>query len=372
MEYALYRYEFEVIEKKDSSINLFPELSESFNPRQAFEKKSELLNYLLENDYQMLLAEQNQQVAEQNQQVAEQNQQVAERCPFPVNPASVKTELAFPFDSASVKTELAFPFDSASVKPTLTFTSSRKKKLYHKYTSAPKDGFAILELARCRSISHRPQPFLDKAVIEDDYESLHIIIDNRGTYQRVAIEVKSSVFKKTDIVADSLARALSEAFARYGLLVKVVPIRDDKHFWSLVSDRKQFPRGFNKLCVKFPQINDPKVTEAMRRANIIYREMFHSNLVIIQESSEGEKLSFNEEDEKQREYMKLCAENADSIQVSPIGARPITLGGKTAKTQRMTDAERKNIEDVNHEIGLFDGDPIQSTQSFMDKAYGKA
>lgn len=337
MEYALYRYEFEVIEKKDSSINLFPELSESFNPRQAFEKKSELLNYLLENDYQMLLAE-------QNQQAAEPNQQVAERCPF----------------------------DSASVKPTLTFTSSRKKKLYHKYTSAPKDGFAILELARCRSISHRPKPFLDKAVIEDDYESLHIIIDNRGTYQRVAIEVKSSVFKKTDTVADSLARALSKAFARYGLLVKVVPIRDDKHFWSLVSDRKQFPRGFNKLCVKFPQINDPKVTEAMRRANIIYREMFHSNLVIIQESSEGEKLSFNEEDEKQREYMKLCAENADSIQVSPIGARPITLGGKTAKTQQMTDAERKNIEDVNHEIGLFDGDPIQSTQSFMDKAYGKA
>ncbi len=44
--------------------------------------------------------------------------------------------------------------------------------------------------------------------------------------------------------------------------------------------------------------------------------------------------------------------------ISPIGAAPITLGGKTAKTQQMTDAERKNIEDVNHEIGLFDGDPI--------------
>ena len=112
MEYALYRYEFEVIEKKDSSINLFPELSESFNPRQAFEKKSELLNYLLENDYQMLLAE-------QNQQVAEPNQQVAERSLFPVAPASAKTEQAF-------------TFDWASLKPTLTFTSSRKKKLYHK------------------------------------------------------------------------------------------------------------------------------------------------------------------------------------------------------------------------------------------------
>lgn len=96
MEYALYRYEFEVIEKKDSSINLFPELSESFNPRQAFEKKSELLNYLLENDYQMLLAEPNQQVAEPNQQAAEPNQQVAERCPFPVNPASAKLSKPLP------------------------------------------------------------------------------------------------------------------------------------------------------------------------------------------------------------------------------------------------------------------------------------
>ena len=47
--------------------------------------------------------------------------------------------------------------------------------------------------------------------------------------------------------------------------------------------------------------------------------------------------------------LQMCIR--DSIQVSPIGARPITLGGKTAKTQQMTDAERKNIEDVNHEIG---------------------
>lgn len=39
MEYALYRYEFEVIEKKDSSINLFPELSESFNPRTGIREK---------------------------------------------------------------------------------------------------------------------------------------------------------------------------------------------------------------------------------------------------------------------------------------------------------------------------------------------
>lgn len=332
MEFALYRYEFEVMEKKDSSTNLFPDQWDSLTPRMAFEKKSELLDELFTKDYQQLLDEQNKHVA-------------ARSLPL-IAPIGVKS--------------------------VLPFTNNRKKPLYHKYTSAPKDGFAILELARLTSVSHRPQPFLTNAVKEDDYKSLHIIIDNRGTNQRVAIEMKSSVFKETDTVAESLARALCEAFARYGLLVKVVPIRDDKHFWKVVNDRKQFPFGFKKLHVKFPQINDPKVTEDMVRANIIYREMFHSNLGITQEPPQGESLHFDENDERQREYIRLCTENADSITLSPIGGRSFALGGKTAKTQQMTESERKSIEEGIHQQGLFNDDPAQSTKTFMDKAYGKA
>lgn len=332
MEFALYRYEFEVMEKKDSSTNLFPDQWDNLTPRMAFEKKSELLDELFTKDYQLLLAEQNKRVA-------------ARSLPI-IAPIGAKSALPF--------------------------TNNRKKPLYHKYTSAPKDGFAILELARLTSVSHRPQPFLTNAVKEDDYKSLHIIIDNRGTNQRVAIEMKSSVFKETDTVAESLARALCEAFARYGLLVKVVPIRDDKHFWKVVNDRKQFPFGFKKLHVKFPQINDPKVTEDMIRANMIYRELFHSNLGITQEPPQGESLHFDENDERQREYIRLCTENADSITLSPIGGRSFALGGKTAKTQQMTESERKSIEEGIHQQGLFNDDPAQSTKTFMDKAYGKA
>lgn len=331
MEYALYRYEFEVMEKKHSSSNLFPDQWDYLSPRQAF-KKSELLDELLEKDYQLLRTE--------------RNKRIAAHSLHPISPIGMKT--------------------------LLPFTNNKKKPLYHKYTSIPKNGFAILELARLTSVSHRPQPFLTNAVKEDDYKSLHIIIDNRGTYQRVAIEMKTSVFKETETVADSLARALSEAFARYGLLVKVVPIRDDKHFWKVVGDRKQFPRGFKKLCVKFPQINDPKVTEEMRRANLIYRELFQSNLRIIQEPPQGESLHFDETDERQREYIKLCTENADSITLSPIGGRSFALGGKTAKTQQMTELERKGIEEGVHQQGFFNDEPTLTTQSFMDKAYGKA
>ena len=167
MEYALYRFEFEVIENMTSS--MFFTDGEFPTPRQAFERKGELLNELLEKDYKM--------------QVAEQD---------------------------------IFSKEYSEEKSPLLFINGNKKPLKHQYVTAPKEGFAIIELARLSSVSHRPHPFQTTAIKEDDYKSLHIILDNRNTHQRVAIEVKPSAFS-TDAVAASLSRALNEAFARYGL-----------------------------------------------------------------------------------------------------------------------------------------------------------
>lgn len=321
MEYALYRFEFEVIENMASS--MFFTDGEFPTPRQAFERKGELLNELLEKDYKM--------------QVAEQD---------------------------------IFSKEYSEEKSPLLFINGNKKPLKHQYVTAPKEGFAIIELARLSSVSHRPHPFQTTAIKEDDYKSLHIILDNRNTHQRVAIEVKPSAFS-TDAVAASLSRALNEAFARYGLEVKVVPLRDDKHFWNIVTNKKQFPHGFKRLRVEFPQINDPELSERLKRAQIEYREMFDSNLILIQEAPEGESLNFDKEDERQQEYVKISTENADSIKLSPIGGRTFALGGKAAKTQMMTDSERKSIEDGCQPKELLD-DPTQSTKTFMDKAYGQS
>lgn len=321
MEFALYRYEFEVMDKKASSLLSISE--EKLTPRLAFEKKNELLNELLEKDY--------------------------------------KTHITGQSKSATEFREAKSP---------LLFINGNKKPLKHQYVTAPKEGFAIIELARLSSVSHRPHPFQTTAIKEDDYKSLHIILDNRNTHQRVAIEVKPSAFS-TDAVAASLSRALNEAFTRYGLEVKVVPLRDDKHFWNIVTNKKQFPHGFKRLRVEFPQINDPELSERLKRAQIEYREMFGSNLVLIQEAPEGERLYFDKEDERQQEYVKISTENADSIKLSPIGGRTFTLGGKAAKTQMMTDSERKSIEDGCQPQELLN-DSTQSTKSFMDKAYGKA
>lgn len=357
MQFALYRYEFEVMEKKDSSASLFPDQRDSLTPREAFDRKSELLNELLRNDYKILDRVRKMSSIERD----------ANNYALPNEPI---------FGKGVPPTEHTWlrrtsPTKNSVEKTPLLFTNGHKKPLFHQYVAAPKDGFTILELARHSNMSHHPQPFQANAVKEDDYKSQYIIIDNRGTHQRVAIEKKASVFS-TDAVAASLARALCEAFARYGLIVKVVPIRDDKHFWNIVNDRKRFPHGFKRLRIVFPQINDPKVTENMKRFNLDYqRTMFGpSNYVAEYNAPQGESLIFNEADKMQQLLIEISNAVADDVELSPIGAPKFSLNGKCAKTAQMGESERQSILENNLQAkDLFGNNPMDGIKTFMDKAY---
>lgn len=332
MEFALYRYEFEVMEKKDSSTNLFPEQWDNLTPRMAFEKKSELLDELLKKDYQQLALEQSQL------NTTEQSLHIAAR--------------------------------SVPKLPLLQFTNGSKQPLYHMYATAPKDGFAILKLARRSSVSHRPHPFQENAVKEDDYKSLHIIIDNRGTHQHVAIEKKSSVFKKTDTVAASLAHALCEAFDRYGLIVKVVPQRDDKHFWEIVGDKERYPNGFKRLFVKFPQINDPEVSKGLDELGLGYhRRHFGTSLGLNHEAPDGEPIPFDENDAYQQSFMNLASLYGDIIKLTPKSGSPITFGGECAKTGEMPDSIMQKIEESRKSPDLFNIDAKSQAMECMNKFF---
>lgn len=132
-----------------------------------------------------------------------------------------------------------------------------------------------------------------------------------------------------------------------------------------------YPKGFKRLRVVFPHINDPELTERMKRAQLEFRQMFNSNLIIVQEAPLGESLNFNKEDERQRECMKFYTENADSLELTPIGGRTFKLDGKSVKTQQMTESQARSIKEGYKSQDLFYDDPTLSTKSFMDKAYGQ-
>lgn len=325
MEFALYRYEFEVMEKKDSSASMFPDQWDNLSPREAFEKKSELLDKLLEMDYEQFPAEQSQFVAAR----------------------------------------------SIPQAPLLNFTNGKQQPLFHQHATAPTGGFAILQLAHLSSKTYHPILFHEADKMKgNDYLSLHIIIDNRDTHQRVAIEVKPSVFKKSDTVAASLAHALCEAFARYGLMVKVVPMRNDKHFWKTVGNKERYPKDFKKLLVEFPQINDPEVTKGLDELGLGYhRKHFGTNLSLTHSSPKGENIPFDENDAYQRSFMNIASLYGDKIQLTPMSGKAITFGGESVKTGEMPDAIMQKIEENRKSPDLFNMDAKSQAMEFMNKFY---
>lgn len=325
MEFALYRYEFEVMEKKDSSASLFPAHWDNLTPRQAFEKKSELLDALLEKDYKQFFIEQ------------------------------VQSNVAH----------------CISQSPLLNFTNGKKQPLFHQHATAPTGGFAILQLAHLNSKTYHPIPFQEADAMKgNDYQSLHIIIDNRGTHQHVAIEVKPSVFKKSKTVAASLARALCEAFARYGLMVKVVPMRDDKHFWKTVGNKERYPKGFKKLLVEFPQINDPEVTKGLNELGLGYhRKHFGTNLSLTHSSPKGENIPFDENDAYQRSFMNIASLYGDKIQLTPMSGKAINFGEESVKTGEIPDTIMQRIEENRKSPDLFNMDAKSQAMEFMNKIY---
>lgn len=245
MEFALYRYEFEVMEKKDSSASLFPDHHDNLTPRLAFERKSELLNELLLKDYQMLDTKQSENNSSTTGMAAEMCHKIYDiqkesECYYRMPPTELHRMLSSErykrIYEKSIAKRNETTHEQRGEKSILTFENGSYNPIFHKYITAPQDGFAILQLGRLPSASSRLRLSQKNAEKNNEYNKpIHIIIDNRGTHQRVAIEVKAKALS-TDAVAAMLANTLCKAFASYGLMVKVVPIRDDKYFWNIVSN----------------------------------------------------------------------------------------------------------------------------------------
>lgn len=325
MQFALYRYMFEVMEPGEDSPTLpFSEEIVSLTPREAFAQKDALLDQLLLDDYKTL--------------------------------GSAEAD--------------ALSAESSWPKSLLHFTGNRRKPLRHKYATRPEGSLAILELARLSSVSHRPRAFQPKADREDDYKSLHLIIDGRGTRQHVAIEVKPSVMS-TDAVAQSLERALCQAFERYRLRVRVTSVDDSRHFWHLVSDRKRFPQGFKRLRVEFPQINSAEVNEGLNEINLgIHRKHFGTNLNITQEAPQGEEIPFDEEDVYQKKFIDIACRYGTRVDLLPHSARAITIKGKDCvKTGEVPDGIMQQLHESQTMPGLFDADVKSKLMECMDKIY---
>lgn len=309
-QFQLYNYQFGRIEKADETTNLFGQKKYIMSAEESFPKRQEIFQNLFDNDY------------------AEKD----------------KNKIIF------------------------------KKAKYHKdyphvYMISPKNGFIIMRIINKRH-SFRHNKELEK-IKEDDYRNCIVIIDNRPGIQRIAIEVKKSVFYADQTLERIISDTLNELLRPYCLYFEMYNLKNSNDFWTLVNDKKTYPCGFYKIKFHLPYLNLERLS---KKYNLIFgkpRESFNCRMDIEYTAQKGGQLDLNESDEFQKSQVKYFTEDigGNSIEIIPNNNKRKSINANTFSSRYtfISDTDFANIKEYAQSGDLFDCQSLDIVKSEMKK-----
>ena len=134
-----------------------------------------------------------------------------------------------------------------------THKMTNDKEYTHKHLMKPTDGIIVMRIANKKN-QKRINKDLEE-VNEDNYTNCLVIIDNRPGIQRMAIEVKKSVFATDTTLCNIIQHTLNKILANYSLYLDLMHLQDPKDFWTFINDKKSYPKGFYKIKFHLPYLN---------------------------------------------------------------------------------------------------------------------
>ncbi len=193
-----------------------------------------------------------------------------------------------------------FPEVPAKVLP-FEFWNGSKYHI-HRLVLPPNHGLVVLRLSNKKK-SHRTNEDLQQ-IDFDDYPCLYVIIDNRPGKQRILIEQKQSVFKKTETVAKILQNAFNKELLPHMLTVVLYSPFPSREFWKVVGKHKE---GFRKVLFHLPHLNLDRLSKIVEKYLTDARRSFDSSLDFAFTATKGGKLELHEENELQRTLAKAVS-----------------------------------------------------------------
>lgn len=309
-QFQLYNYQFGRIENPDETLDLFGQKKYIMSAEESFPKRQEIFQTLFDNDF------------------AEKD----------------KNQIVF----------------KKAIPP---------KDYPHVYMISPKDGFIILRIINKRH-SFRHNRELEK-IMEDDYRNCIVIIDNRPGIQRIALEVKKSVFSVGLTLRKIISDTLNELLRPYCLYFEMYNLKNSKDFWTLVKDKDAYPSGFYKIKFHLPYLNLERLS---KKYNLIFgkpRESFNCRMDIEYTAQKGGQLDFNENDEFQTSQVKYFTEDigGNSIEIIPNNNKKKAINANTFSSRYtfISDTEFANIKEYAQSGDLFNCQSLDNVKSEMKK-----
>lgn len=178
-----------------------------------------------------------------------------------------------------------------------THPKNGAKEYTHKHLIKPTDGIIVMRIANKK---HQKRINKDlEEIHEDNYANCLVIIDNRPGIQRMAIEVKKSVFSTDTTLHHIVCNTLCNILSPYSLYLDLMHLQDPKDFWTFINDKKSYPNGFYKIKFHLPYLNLERLQKKYNMLTKKIRESYNGKLDWEITAQEGGKLNISQKDKFQ-------------------------------------------------------------------------
>lgn len=239
--YAIFNYQFAKIVEKTSEGELFPSSGKLLSADEAFQKRQELFDDVLEKDFWK------------------------------------KRVIKF-----------RGKYDG-------------EKEYIHRYLIPPTDHLYVMRVANRHTTTIVTEELKEKR--EPDYQNCVVIIDNRPGIQRVLIEAKKAAFQNVKQVASILEFTFTEVLGRYRLCLKLMRLQDPSDFWNIVNDKRRYPDGFYKIQFYLPYLNLERLRKVFDKVLVASREVFDSDMEWSYKAQRGGELHLDDKNPYQTELI---------------------------------------------------------------------
>jgi len=219
-------------------------------------------------------------------------------------------------------------FVKANQEDVIHFRSKAGIKEYiHRHLMPPTDDITVMRIANRRTQTIVDVDLNEKCV--DDYQNCIVIIDNRPGIQRILIENKKTAFADVKQVEGILTNTFNQLLLRYGLVMSLYHLQDDRVFWQCVSDNRLYPQGFYKISFHLPYPNLERLKTVYERLFNKARESFDTRINMDFVAPKGGKIRLDENDSYQKETIGwLMADAGADIKLYSNDSKksPIPIG----------------------------------------------
>lgn len=235
-QFQIYNYQFGRIEKHDEQMNLFGETKTLMSAQESFPIRQDILQKIMNEDYE----------------------------------------------------------GEESKKIKYTHKATGEKVYTHKHLMKPTDGIIVMRIANKKILTRTTKEF--QKASEEDYANCLVIIDNRPGIQRMAIEVKKSVFTTDTTLCNIIKHTLNKLLAPYSLYLDLMHLQDPKDFWTFIQDKKAYPKGFYKIKFHLPYLNLERLQKKYDKLSKQIRQSYNGKLDWEVTAEKGGELTISKED----------------------------------------------------------------------------